>query len=227
LLDYRWAAALFEGLVGAGLRQVVISPGSRSTPLTLAATLQPQLEWQVVLDERSAAFVALGMARVTGAPVALVATSGSAPGNWLPAVMEADAGGVPLILLSADRPWELQRCGANQATDQVSDHVRAFHQLSEAVPGPWEPRLRALGRQLMLESRWPDPGPVHLNIPFREPLVPAEVPAAAEKVPVRAVDLPLLQPTRELVERRSAWSAAFPQAPASCSAATGWKRPGP
>ena len=204
LLDYRWAAALFEGLVGAGLEKVVISPGSRSTPLTLAATLQPQLEWQVVLDERSAAFVALGMARITGAPVALVATSGSAPGNWLPAVMEADAGGVPLILLSADRPWELQQCGANQTTDQLKlfgDHVRAFHQISEAAQGRWEPRLRALGRQLVLESRWPDPGPVHVNIPFREPLVPAEVPAAGEKVPVRPVELALLQPSRELVER--------------------------
>jgi len=227
LLDYRWAAALFEGLVGAGLRQVVISPGSRSTPLTLAATLQPQLEWQVVLDERSAAFVALGMARVTGAPVALVATSGSAPGNWLPAVMEADAGGVPLILLSADRPWELQRCGANQTTDQVKlfgDHVRAFHQLSEAVPGPWEPRLRALGRQLMLESRWPDPGPVHLNIPFREPLVPAEAPAAGEKVPVRAVDLPLLQPTRELVERLV---RRFPAGPGILLCGDGLEETGP
>jgi len=227
LLNYRWAVALFEGLVGAGLKGAVISPGSRSTPLTLAATLQPQLEWQVVLDERSAAFTALGMARATGGPVALVATSGSAPGNWLPAVMEANASGVPLILLSADRPWELQQCGSNQTTDQIKlfgDQVRAFHQLSEATQGEWAPRLRAQGRQLVLASRWPDPGPVHINIPFREPLVPEAVPDPGKKVEIRPVELPRLQPSDELVQRLA---CRFPMGPGILVCGNGLEAPEP
>ncbi len=146
-----WALALLEGLVSAGVEQVVISPGSRSTPLALATWLQPQLSELVILDERCAAFTALGLARATARPVALVATSGSAPANWMPAVVEADEAGVPLILLSADRPWELQQCGANQTTDQLGlfgRHARAFHALSEAQDEPGlRDRLRRLGRQ--------------------------------------------------------------------------------
>ena len=105
-VNLEWALALLDGLAGAGLEQVVISPGSRSTPLVLAAVLHPRLQYTVILDERCAAFTALGMARACGRPVALVATSGSAPGNWLPAVMEADESSIPLVLLSADRPWD-------------------------------------------------------------------------------------------------------------------------
>ncbi len=198
-----WALALLEGLVGAGLQEVVISPGSRSTPLALAALLQPQVRQTVILDERCAAFTALGMARASGRAVALVATSGSAPGNWLPAVMEADEAGVPLILLSADRPWELQQCGANQTTDQLAlfgGHVRAFHALSEAVEDEApRGRLRDLGRQVMFQARWPDPGPVHLNCRFREPLVPASVPSRPRPVEVRPPRPPLQAPPPDLV----------------------------
>ncbi len=200
-----WALALLEGLAGAGVEQVVLSPGSRSTPLVLAAGLHPRLRRTVILDERCAAFTALGMARASGRPVALVATSGSAPGNWLPAVMEADEGGVPLLLLGADRPWELQRCGANQTTDQVKlfgGHVRAFHAVSEAAADEAQlRRLRALGRQAVLESRWPDPGPVHLNLPFREPLVPDGPLPRPGAGTVRLHELPLLQPPPSLPER--------------------------
>jgi len=206
------ASALLEGLVAAGLEQVVISPGSRSTPLTLAATGQPRLGWQVVLDERCAAFMALGMAKIARRPVALIATSGSAPGNWWPAVMEASESGVPLILLSADRPWELQQCGANQTTDQLKlfgDRVRSFHQLAEAEEGG-RSRLRALGRQLMLESQWPQPGPVHLNFPFREPLVPVEMPAASGEVEIRPTVLPQVEPPRDLLEQLI---TRFPEGP--------------
>jgi 2-succinyl-5-enolpyruvyl-6-hydroxy-3-cyclohexene-1-carboxylate synthase len=205
LLNLQWALALFEGLVEAGVEQVVISPGSRSTPLVLAATLLPRLKWQTVLDERSAAFRALGMAKASERPVALVATSGSAPGNWLPAVMEASESSQPLILLSANRPWELQQCGANQTTDQsrlFGSHVRAFHQISEPVEGGGRSRLRALGRQLVLESCWPDPGPVHLDFPFREPLVPRQLPEQADEVvAARPAQLPLLQPPVVLVKQ--------------------------
>ncbi len=204
-VNLEWALALLEGLAGAGLEQVVISPGSRSTPLVLAAILHPGLEYTVILDERCAAFTALGMARASGRPVALVATSGSAPGNWLPAVMEADESGIPLVLLSADRPWELQRCGANQTTDQVGlfgSHVRVFQALSEAAEEEGQRRrLRALGRQLVLECQWPRPGPVHLNLPFREPLVPAGELPRPEAGEVRPPALPSLRPTPALLSR--------------------------
>lgn len=203
-INLDWALALVNGLASAGLQQVVISPGSRSTPLVLAASLQPELETVPVLDERCAAFIALGMARASDLPVALVATSGSAPGNWLPAVMEASESGVPLVLLSADRPWELQQCVANQTTDQsklFGDHVRAFHRASEAVDDPQQRRrLRALGRQLMLQCRWPHAGPVHLDLPFREPLVPQGALPVAEAAVPQHHPLPQLQPAERLVE---------------------------
>ncbi len=114
-----WSDQLMDGLVAAGVEQVVISPGSRSTPLVLALNRQPRLRsWQHP-DERSAAFFALGLASHARRPVALIATSGSAPGHWLPAVIEANRAGIPLILLSADRPAQLQACGSNQTVDQI------------------------------------------------------------------------------------------------------------
>jgi 2-succinyl-5-enolpyruvyl-6-hydroxy-3-cyclohexene-1-carboxylate synthase len=174
--NLRWALALFDGLVRGGVRRVVLSPGSRSTPLVLAAQRQPWIELTPVLDERSAAFFALGLAQASARPVALVCTSGSALAHWFPAVIEASESGVPLILLSADRPPELRGWGANQTIDQTrlfGGFTREFHD-----PGPAEDRpsalkaIRALGLRAALVGRGPRPGPVHLNLPFREPLVP-------------------------------------------------------
>lgn len=172
-INFRWAWSLLDGLVSAGLRNLVASPGSRSTPLTLAALRHPGLTTEMVVDERSAAFFALGLAKASGNPVALVATSGSAVANWLPAVVEADMARVPLILLSADRPPELQECGANQTMDQIGlfgRHVRTFLQLPPAeAETEW---LARLATRAMATSRGPLAGPVHLNLPLREPLVP-------------------------------------------------------
>ncbi len=174
-LNLAWSLALLRGLQAAGVETLVLSPGSRSTPVVQAAARCPGLRCHTVLDERAAAFFALGLARAGGRPVALLATSGSAPAHWYPAVIEADAWGVPLILISADRPPELHGWGANQTTDQqrlFGTHARAFHD-----PGPPRPGsealdfVRALGRRAGVESRWPRRGPVQINLPFREPLV--------------------------------------------------------
>lgn len=178
--NLRWALTLIDGLVSAGLAHAVISPGSRSTPLALACDRHPAVTTHVVLDERSAAFFALGLAKATGCPVAVVGTSGSAPANWFPAVIEANYGAVPLILLSADRPPELRECGANQTVEQTrlfGEHVRFAFDLGAAEASPLALRhVAQRARQAADKSRWPLPGPVHLNVPLREPLVPSTLP---------------------------------------------------
>jgi 2-succinyl-5-enolpyruvyl-6-hydroxy-3-cyclohexene-1-carboxylate synthase len=129
-----------------------------------------------ILDERSAAFYALGLAHGSGLPVAVLATSGSAPAHWHPAVIEADASGVPLVLLSADRPPRLRGWGANQTIDQTrlfGTAVREYHDPGPPVGEPAAVKaVHALGRRAGSVSRGPRPGPVHLNLPFDEPLVP-------------------------------------------------------
>jgi 2-succinyl-5-enolpyruvyl-6-hydroxy-3-cyclohexene-1-carboxylate synthase len=180
----RQAVALVGALVEAGLRRVVVSPGSRSTPLALACAERAELVLRVVLDERSAAFYALGLADRRREPVALVCTSGSAPAHWLPAVIEASYRRVPLLLLSADRPPELRECGAGQTIDQLplfGPYVR-WRVDAVAPPGAEGERLAAsLGTRAWREARGPLPGPVHLNLPYREPFLP--LPAAG---PLRA-----------------------------------------
>ncbi len=175
-IGLRWALALLDGLRAGGLRHLVLSPGSRSTPVILAAQQRPDLTLTPILDERSAAFFALGLARASGRPVALLATSGSAPAHWYPAVMEASAAGIPLILLSADRPPEARGWGANQTTDQTrlfGTQVREFHDPGAPVEDPTVLRaLTALGLRAATVSQGRRPGPVHINLPFREPLVP-------------------------------------------------------
>jgi 2-succinyl-5-enolpyruvyl-6-hydroxy-3-cyclohexene-1-carboxylate synthase len=175
-----WADALMDGLSAAGVRGAIISPGSRSTPLTLAACRHPKIRTWTQIDERSAAFFALGMAKYDQSPVAIIATSGSAPSHWYPAVIEANHSGIPLILLSADRPPELQDCGANQTIDQThlfNRHVRVFFD-----PGPAEAtpdrlkQIRELGVEAVHQSLNQNPGPVHINLPFREPLITEEIP---------------------------------------------------
>lgn len=173
------ARAIAEELARAGVREVAIAPGSRSGPLALALAAAPDLRASVHLDERSAAFFALGAAKASGRPAAVLTTSGTAVANLLPAAVEAFHARVPLVLLTADRPPELQACGAPQTIDQTKI-FGAFVRASAAL-GPPEPTgsalraLRATVSRLVEAASWPTPGPVHLNLPFREPLDPRPV----------------------------------------------------
>ncbi len=181
-LQSEWAGLLVDMLAASGVRDVVISPGSRSTPFVLAAARHPGLRRWDVIDERSAAFFALGQARATGAPSLAICTSGTAGAHYLPAVIEASLSFVPLLVLTADRPLDLQQCGAPQTVDQVKlfgDHVRAFFDLG--LPDASLAALRGLRRaaaQAVHATRWPTPGPVHLEARARKPLEPR--PAAEE-----------------------------------------------
>jgi 2-succinyl-5-enolpyruvyl-6-hydroxy-3-cyclohexene-1-carboxylate synthase len=174
-----WGRAVVAELVRGGVDAVVASPGSRSTPLVTAAADHDDLTVHSVLDERSAAYVALGRARRTGAVTPLVCTSGTAAANYHPAVVEADRGRVPLLLLTADRPPELRDSGANQTVDQeklYGDAVRWYRDLPE--PAAESRKLRSLrttvARALSTATGTPA-GPVHLNCPFRKPLEPTPV----------------------------------------------------
>lgn len=209
-LNFAWSQALVAGFVAAGVRHAVLSPGSRSTPLALALLRQPGLACHVVIDERSAAFFALGIAKASRQPVLLLATSGSAAANWLPAVIEASQSGIPLLLVAADRPPELHGCGANQTIDQLElfgRHVRARHALGAPHPEFDAAWLHRLAAQACEEASWPRPGPVHINQPFREPLLPAgEVPAPPALPPVtpaRAALPPSLSAVAALAARIS------------------------
>jgi 2-succinyl-5-enolpyruvyl-6-hydroxy-3-cyclohexene-1-carboxylate synthase len=180
-LDFRntntlWASVLVETLVRLGLQTAVISPGSRSTPLTVALASHPQVHALPVLDERSAAFFGLGVAKRTGVPVVLVCTSGTAGANYYPAIIEARESQVPLLVLTADRPPELRACASGQTIDQqklFGDFPNGYAEL--ATPLPDLAMLRYL-RQTLIQA-WqqtlrPTAGPVHLNCPFRDPLAP-------------------------------------------------------
>jgi 2-succinyl-5-enolpyruvyl-6-hydroxy-3-cyclohexene-1-carboxylate synthase len=171
-----WAWLLFDALEKAGVQDVIISPGSRSTPFVLAAARHPKLRCHDVIDERSAAFFALGQARVKGRPSLLLCTSGTAGAHYLPAILEAGAAHVPLLVLTADRPLELQDCAAPQTLDQTKlfgSHVRAFVELG--LPDDQTDALRALRRralQAVFTCTSPVPGAVHLNARARKPLEP-------------------------------------------------------
>ncbi|MFA9428026.1 2-succinyl-5-enolpyruvyl-6-hydroxy-3-cyclohexene-1-carboxylic-acid synthase [Natronorubrum sp. A-ect3] len=177
-----WGRVLVDELVTSGLEAVCIAPGSRSTPLTVAFAAHPEIDVYSHLDERSAAFFALGRTRRTGEPTALVCTSGTAAANFHPAVMEADQARVPLLVLTADRPAELRDSGANQTVDQVKlygDAVRWYAELPDPEADERKVRsLRTTAGRALAETGGPDPGPVHLNCPFRKPLEPLEVPDA-------------------------------------------------
>ena len=167
---------IVDELVAAGVTEVVVCPGSRSTPLALATRAHPGLRVRVLLDERSAGFFALGLARASRRPVAVVVTSGTAVANLLPAVVEASLARVPLVLLTADRPPELRDRGAPQTIDQVrifGGHVRWFAELPllDGAPDTRRHVRSVIGRAVAIARGGPA-GPVHLNVPFREPLVP-------------------------------------------------------
>jgi 2-succinyl-5-enolpyruvyl-6-hydroxy-3-cyclohexene-1-carboxylate synthase len=185
-----FAVALIGGFADLGLTDVVISPGSRNTPLTAAFASHPAVTDWSVLDERSAGFFALGMAKASGRPVALVCTSGTAAAEYHPAVVEAHLARVPLLVLTADRPDRQRDVGAPQAIDQVKlygEAVRWFHQGS--VPGP----ASAAGAPHLSAHAWAlavgiPPGPVHLNLPFEDSLVlPAGAPAPPPTPPTPSV----------------------------------------
>ncbi|MGI6590703.1 MAG: 2-succinyl-5-enolpyruvyl-6-hydroxy-3-cyclohexene-1-carboxylic-acid synthase [Eggerthellaceae bacterium] len=181
-------SAFFDELRRNGMRQVVISPGSRSTPLSMVAYESP-LDVFVDVDERGAAFFALGLAKASGHPVGLIGTSGTAIGNYLPAVLEAETSRVPLVVLSSDRPLRLQGLGAPQTTDQLKlfgDHVRQFREMPEPMA---DPASIAFARQAAREAiiaaagfadaelgsgsgSLLDAAPVQVNFPLDEPLKP-------------------------------------------------------
>ncbi|UCC45003.1 MAG: 2-succinyl-5-enolpyruvyl-6-hydroxy-3-cyclohexene-1-carboxylic-acid synthase [Candidatus Zixiibacteriota bacterium] len=166
---------MIEELVRLGVTFFAISPGFRNAPLTVAAARHPKTQKVVHFDERGAAFLALGHARATGRPAAVICTSGTAVANYFPAVVEASQDGIPLILLTADRPEELRNCGANQTIDQIhffGKYVRYDVDLpcpdDRHEPDCW---LTTIDTAFAAAMGHP-PGPVHLNCQFREPLVP-------------------------------------------------------
>ncbi len=186
-LDFRntntlWSSVLVETLFQLGVKQVVISPGSRSTPLTLAFARHSGFAATPVLDERSAGFFALGLAKTHGRPVVLVCTSGTAGANYFPAIIEAQESGIPLLILTADRPPEMRECRSGQTIDQqklYGGHVNFYHEC--AVPVASLAMLRYLRQtvaEAVVRTSQSRRGPVHLNCPFRDPLHPA-----AEKIP--------------------------------------------
>jgi 2-succinyl-5-enolpyruvyl-6-hydroxy-3-cyclohexene-1-carboxylate synthase len=177
------ASAFAEELGRCGLRHAVLSPGSRSTPLALALWRQPEIDTTVIVDERSAAFYALGAAQANGTPVAILCTSGTAAANFHPAVCEADHSALPLLVLTADRPPELRGIGAGQAIDQLKLYGASVRWFCEVgIHGGDDDGLlhyRSTACRAFATARGePRPGPVHLNFPFREPLAPIAVDGA-------------------------------------------------
>jgi 2-succinyl-5-enolpyruvyl-6-hydroxy-3-cyclohexene-1-carboxylic-acid synthase len=170
--------AFVEELARAGVRDAVVCPGSRSTPLALALRAHDRIRVRVLIDERSAGFFALGIARTTRRSVVLLATSGTAVVNFAPAVAEASLGRVPLVVLTADRPQELRDRGAPQTIDQdhlYGSHAKWFAELAlmDEAPDTMAHVRSVAGRAVAAALEGPA-GPVHLNLPLREPLIPTE-----------------------------------------------------
>jgi 2-succinyl-5-enolpyruvyl-6-hydroxy-3-cyclohexene-1-carboxylate synthase len=183
-----------DELARCGLREVVLAPGSRSTPLALAfgdLERRGKLRLHVRVDERSASFTALGLAKASGRPVAVLCTSGTAAANFHPAVIEADESVIPLLVLTADRPPELRATGANQAIDQIKLYGSAVRWFCEPGVPEQHPGAAAYWRSLACQA-WAHaagaagglPGPVHLNLALREPLVP-DIGESPEPLPGR------------------------------------------
>lgn len=178
-LNALWCALLMEELSRLGVTYVGVAPGSRSTPLALAAAAHPKLKVVVHLDERALAFHALGWGRATGRPAAVITTSGTAVANLAPAVAEASLDYVPLLLLTADRPPELRDTAANQTMDQTrifGAYVRWHFDLPcPEVTLPARMLLTTVD-QAVARTQGAHPGPVHVNCMFREPLAPTAAP---------------------------------------------------
>ncbi|MBC8423092.1 2-succinyl-5-enolpyruvyl-6-hydroxy-3-cyclohexene-1-carboxylic-acid synthase [bacterium] len=193
-LNQIWAAAIVEELVRNGCTRFLLSPGSRNTPLLLAADAHPRTDCELLVDERAAGYKALGLGAATGRAAVLVCTSGTAVANYLPAVTEAHHAATPLIVISADRPTELRDTGANQSIDQVGifgGRTNGFFDLPAPRPDvPLTSVLTAVDQLVYRAHRGPA-GPVHLNCQFAEPLAPSD------EAPDFAVDA-----------RLEAWAAA-------------------
>ncbi len=210
------ASAFVEELARGGVRRAVVSPGSRSTPLAVALWREPEIEVSVIVDERSAAFFALGAAQATGEPVALLCTSGTAAANYHPAVCESDESALPLLVLTADRPPELRGIGAGQTIDQVKLYGSSVRWFSEVGTHEADDsgllHLRSTACRALAAARGePRPGPVHLNLSWREPLAPIAVDGAVtatdplalagrEGRPLTAVTRIDLEPTAFLLD---------------------------
>jgi 2-succinyl-5-enolpyruvyl-6-hydroxy-3-cyclohexene-1-carboxylate synthase len=215
---YRLLRALCDELARCGMRHAATSPGSRNTPIVLSLVREPRIRCWSHVDERCAGFFAVGAAKASGAPVAVTCTSGTAAANLAPAVTEAHWARVPMIVLTADRPAELRDIGAGQAIDQLKlygDAVKWFFEVE--LPPADEAGMRWI-RQLACRAYWTAaegrPGPVHLNLPLREPLVLDE-PLAQETVPGRPDGQPW-------VRRVPGWVApSAPSAPTAPTAPTG------
>jgi 2-succinyl-5-enolpyruvyl-6-hydroxy-3-cyclohexene-1-carboxylate synthase len=174
------ASAFVEELARGGVKRAFVSPGSRSTPLAVALWREAAIAVTVIVDERSAAFVALGAAQATGEPMALLCTSGTALANYHPAVAEADESALPLVVLSADRPPELRGIGAGQTIDQIKtfgESVRWFCEVgTHEADDSGLLHMRSVACRALARARGEiRPGPVHLNLPWREPLSPVPV----------------------------------------------------
>lgn len=179
-----WSSTLLNSFFQNGVRHAVISPGSRSTPLTLAAAIHPGIQNRVVLDERSAAFIALGIGKSTGMPAMLICTSGTAVANYMPAVVEAKESGVPMILLTADRPPKLRGLGSSQTVDQIKffgDQTVFFHEAGEPLTQENDlKRITYLAKQAV-EFSVDSGGAAQINLPFRKPLEPTSKELQKEK----------------------------------------------
>jgi 2-succinyl-5-enolpyruvyl-6-hydroxy-3-cyclohexene-1-carboxylate synthase len=210
-----WTETFASALVAQGLQDVCLAPGSRSTPLVFAFAQQANLRLHIHSDERSAAYFALGLARTSQRPVALICTSGTAAANFFPAIVEANYSEIPLIVLTADRPAEARESGANQTIDQIKlygNHVRWFVDVAppEANARPLLLRyLQTLAARAWFSAQAPLPGPVHLNFPFRKPLEPTPVAgdlpdgAIGPTKAIPTLRLPRLAPDPEAVEALS------------------------
>lgn len=177
LTPFQTASHLIRSFYRVGLRHVIISPGSRSTPLTLAFSYHAGFVKHIILDERAAAFTALGIGKVSGKPAILVCTSGTAAANYHPAIGEAQQSGVPMIVCTADRPPTRRGIGSSQTLDQIKlygDSAVWFHELGEPADTNHDRRrVEYAAKQAMVESIR-NGGTAHLNIPFRKPLEPTK-----------------------------------------------------
>src|SRR5436309_13891458 len=177
---YLYASVFIDELQRAGIHHVVICPGSRSTPLAMACADHPAIRTWLHIDERSAAFFGLGMAKGLNQPVALLCTSGTAAANFLPALVEAKLTHIPLLVLTADRPHELRDNGAPQSIDQnrlYGTYAKWFVEvaLPEATDAAFR-YIRTTADRAVAAAQAIPSGPVHLNFPFREPLTPDPIP---------------------------------------------------